>query len=470
MRSERGGRAAAGFAGGRIVSLRLAGALTAGGLLAGCVGAPGKDGDGECAGNVVASVRKIATVVRVEWTTDTDVDGFVTFSEPGGAERRSAVSSGTQHAVTLSGLHALTDVSYRIGTEEDDACGGSGTITTGALPAGVPAFTFDADAPELAEGGYTVVPVLGTGGSFVVVLDATAQPVWALEAPSSLVLGARLSLDGTAVLFNENATATDTPGTLYATSLDAEERQVYPIDGAHTDFIERAPGEYATLGWDIREVDGRKLLGDTIIEMGAEEDPRVVWDAWDWITPDLSKSYPQGWYVPDPYVEDWTHVNGISYDADTDAYLVSIGNLDAVARVDRVSGAMTWLLSDTAGDFTTADPDPMLSRPHSVQPLGDSLLVFNRGEPEHPDTCSEAVELTLDLETHTAERSWSYGSERCLLVTFLGNAERLAGGNTVVDFTTSGQIDEVTADGTLAWRVNMDIGSGFGFADRTPTF
>jgi hypothetical protein len=37
-----------------------------------------------------------------------------------------------------------------------------------------------------------------------------------------------------------------------------------------------------------------------------------------------------------------------------------------------------------------------------------------------------------------------------------------------VAFTNSGQLDEVTPAGELAWRGSAPIGTGFGFAERVP--
>lgn len=141
---------------------------------------------------------------------------------------------------------------------------------------------------------------------------------------------------------------------------------------------------------------------------------------------------------------------------------------DGIARVDRGTGDLVWWLADEGSDFERVGDGPLVRQPHSVQRIPEGLLVFNRGDPADPDTCSQATEIRIDELRGTAERVDFYASERCLLVVFLGSALRLPGGNMLVSWTSAGQIDEVTPDGALAWRVNTNVGAAFGFAERVP--
>ena len=81
-------------------------------------------------------------------------------------------------------------------------------------------------------------------------------------------------------------------------------------------------------------------------------------------------------------------------------------------------------------------------------------------------TVSEAVELQLDVSSGNAERVWNYGGDDCLLVVYYGEAMRLDNGNTMVIFSSSGQVSEATPSGDTVWQLNADIGGAFGFGDR----
>ena len=88
-------------------------------------------------------------------------------------------------------------------------------------------------------------------------------------------------------------------------------------------------------------------------------------------------------------------------------------------------------------------------------------------EPE--EMCSEALEIQLNQETGQASHTWSYGTNECVLVLFYGEALRLTNGNTMVIFSSSGQVSESNPEGDTVWQINSDVGGAFGFGDRRST-
>ena len=101
-------------------------------------------------------------------------------------------------------------------------------------------------------------------------------------------------------------------------------------------------------------------------------------------------------------------------------------------------------------------------------------MLFNRnianpleqGETTIEEACSEAIEVTLSPEDGLATKTWSYRSEDCNLVLFYGEARRLENGNTLVIFSSSGQISEANPAGETVWQVNSDVGGAFTFGQR----
>jgi hypothetical protein len=413
------------------------------------------------------AVAGVPTVVQVTFETSAPADGTVEFGSSHllGQSTGRISTSETDHSALLVGVPAGTAY-YRIHAQMDgvDHCSDIREAQTAPLPLDLPELTL-ADLPGSSSGGYTVTPIRGLGHSWVVILDSAGRYVWVYQAEEP-IWGAALSLDRRAVLMNTWPGSADNDGEVFRVALDGTLDHTFAAPGIHTDFVELEDGTIATLGWVIREFeDGqRRLLGDTIVELSTDGEVRTVWDIFDHIEPDLDQTYPMGWLPQDPELEDWSHVNFISHDPDRDQYLVTVGYLDQVVAVDRTSGDVAWILGGAESTFEVTSEPPLMGTPHSVYRRGDELLLFNRCLYECP--CSETLWIDLDIDAGTAAETWSYESEACLTAYILGNAELLSDGSVMTVWSTAGQIDEVTASGELVWRVNADLGAGFGFARR----
>ncbi len=55
-------------------------------------------------------------------------------------------------------------------------------------------------------------------------------------------------------------------------------------------------------------------------------------------------------------------------------------------------------------------------------------------------------------------------------ITALGNADRLYNGNTVITWTTAGEIQVVSPDNEVLWQLNLGVGNGIGYAQRFERF
>jgi hypothetical protein len=413
----------------------------------------------EGATELSAEVTAIGTVIRVRWRTDADVESHVAFETPTGTAFTSA-ETGEVHEALLVGNHPRSDVSWRIVSSAGNSC--DRTTQTEVGVAGLSRATLTGDAE--AGPGWVVAPIIMEERTGLGILDNTGTYIWAWapegDEKAASVFGAELALDGGSILFNTGAQSDTLPGPIYRIALDGTFLDPILVNGAHTDFVQLPDGEIGVLAWDVRAVGNRRFLGDTIVEVAADGTTHTVWSVWDNFTPDTAQTWTQGWYPGDPSVEDWSHVNGITYDPATDRYLVTASFNSSVLMIDRATGELDQMLVDGGGDWQSTEP--LLSYPHSVDVVPDGVLVFNRGDLYATDSCSEATEL--DLSSDMATPTWEWAGESCLFVPFLGSAKRLSDGSTFVDWTTAGQVDRVTADGALAWRLNLDLGGGFGFA------
>lgn len=444
-------------------------------LLGACVD-PGKDTDAArdsaapadelTVDGLEVSVATIATVLEVRWRTDAPLRSDVTATFGDETITLSETEADSEHHAVLVGFPPQTEVTVRVTADGTDAAAAA-VATTGALPPWVPDLTYDALEPDAAEPGIRIAPVILPTGGGVIGVDARGRVVWSYPPQEPLMefpYRTRRSLDGEALLLNSNADSVDMDAKLYRIPLTGDHVTVIPVRGAHSDFAEYTPGGYLALGWDIRDVgDGRLVLGDTILERAPDGTERVVWSVWDDFSPDLSQTY-SSFYPADPSVEDWSHVNSLAYDPTTDRALVTTTWNSAVVAVDRASGELAWWFNDFGGTYASEDPPGRVDFPHSVQPIDGGVLVFSRGNFNSPGACSSAVDVALDDVALTSRETWRHTADDCLLVTFLGGAERLPGGNTLISWTTAGRLDEVTPLGDLAWSVGTPIGAAFGYA------
>lgn len=126
------------------------------------------------------------------------------------------------------------------------------------------------------------------------------------------------------------------------------------------------------------------------------------------------------------------------------------------------------MLSQDTDDFT-ARGERLIHAPHSVQTIDDGLLVFNRGNPTDSGACSRAAELRLDETARTVEEMWRWEGDSCRQVSFLGNSQRVADGNTMTSWSHLGLMDEVNEDGVPVWQVSLGLGAAFTYAHRVDT-
>ena len=411
--------------------------------------------------------ERAKTVVTVAWRTAEPSTGWVALVDPGTLPpeiHSPGDDPATDHEVMLKGLRAGTSYSFRVYAQIGEAGWFTGELstTTGPLPASLPELTVSAIDPSQAAGGYEVRALITPTDRFPVILDTDGHYVWYYTGtPALSSTRAILSQDRSSILIGGHC---QQGPCISRVPFDGEGIVRVDAPALGIDFAEVEAGRYAYLSAEIRPfADGtRQLSGGTIELVGEDGEQRRLWSAFDWFTPDLQLVYTYtGEDVDGVQVEEWTHYNYLEHDPHTHS-LLSTDHNGKVIRVDPGSGDLLWELSNHSGDFDTGE-DVLVMGPHSAQLLPDSVLVFNQ-LPQ--DGCSQADEIHLDTENGDATGVWTYASEACMQVYLLGQAQRLDAGNTVVTWSTSGQIDEVTPEGELVWRLNTAVGTGIGYGQR----
>jgi hypothetical protein len=176
------------------------------------------------------------------------------------------------------------------------------------------------------------------------------------------------------------------------------------------------------------------------------------------------------------------HVNAIFY-SPTDDTLI-FGDLDnnCLTKITR-TGALVWVLNggvDT-GPASSFNGGGLVWQggEHGFHILGlDDFVIFNNnskmpagskvswGSAAGDATGSRAIEIKLDLGAMTATQVWSYQAVG-VNDNVLGDVQRLPNGNTLVDFSTQGSIQEVDAQGKVLQEIKT--ATNFGYLQKRAT-
>ncbi|MFH1463680.1 MAG: aryl-sulfate sulfotransferase [Pseudomonadota bacterium] len=416
-------------------------------------------------------VTAVPSVLRVRWTLEEPAPSHVAF-QPAGADtwtETATIPIGGVGEALLVGAGCDREVQLRIiaGEGGAPACSPVQVATTGAPPVGRPELDLLVGGEVPAFDGYMLVQVAAPPAHYwAIILDGLGRFVWSWEG-SGPMERLVLSPDGQGVMFSRGAKPSEgRDGSILKVGFDGEDLGTTPFGNPGIDFAVLPDGRPASIVEDVREVEygGRThtILGQALDVWTEEGVTERLWSVWDATSQDLETGHPEVTTRNGTVAEDWSHVNGMSYDAATDTFYLTAGYLDSVFAVDGATGENLWSLADQWGDWDVASTGTLIQAPHSARGLADGhVLVFNRYD--DPSACSDATEIALDTGAGTAARVWAGVTESCLHVETLGNAERLADGATVVSWSSAGQLDVLLPDSSSTLRIALGLGSTFGY-------
>ena len=412
--------------------------------------------------------ESIPTVATVTWNL---ADGGATAAhvEFGHADlydltATARIDDAGRATATLMGMKQLTEYQLRVVEEfSGESLRGPGhTLETGALPFDVPDLHLEVHDPALADIGFVVTSSYAMP-SAAIVIDGDGDVVWAhqptLDWKQLHVPRALFSSDGGHVVYHAGV-GYESDGTdpvlerlALRVSLDGSDEEVIALPEGHHDLLEHDDGTLAVLTYDWQTVEEREIEGDRLVEVAPDGTLHQVWTAWDHFEfdPDATYSEDLG----------WTHANAVDFDAATGTYHVSIHNLDCIVEIDRGTGEQLALVGGESSDFALSDGSTdLFHRQHQFELLPGGILVFDNGVSESQD--SRAVEYALT--DGTAEPLWEYRQDPPTYTVAMGDVQRLPSGNTLITWGSLGQMDQITPDGEVVWRLRTEIGAGFGYA------
>jgi hypothetical protein len=292
------------------------------------------------------------------------------------------------------GYPADTEVHLRW-VDTDGNAGPDVVARTGQLPVEPPLLAVSTDTGD-PWGAFLLIPAGGPETTYLTVYARDGQPVWSIEAEGSVERVMPLR-DGTGIAWLVDDREQGSIGGLWTVEWrggDPEQRIASPL--AHHDFLEHDDGTIVLLESEVREVEGRSIVGDRVRLYAPDGTASELWSTFDTFYPYPEERWDTTWSTVAHLGADWTHGNGLSYDASLGYYAVSLYWLNTVVAVRRDTGGVVGMLGGTESTFAVVD-DPGFGPQHSPVLQGDTVWLFDNHTHDSAEVSgSRVVRYRLD--------------------------------------------------------------------------
>ncbi|MBP1654941.1 MAG: hypothetical protein H6Q28_1497, partial [Bacteroidetes bacterium] len=193
------------------------------------------------------------------------------------------------------------------------------------------------------------------------------------------------------------------------------------------------------------------VVGNHVQELDTQGNVVFEWRSWD--NYDITDAI--GIDLRATYI-DYVHMNAIEIDEDGNI-LVSARHLSEVTKINRTTGQMIWRLGGKKNQFTFLNDPDQISYQHDARALpGERYTIFDNGN-FHVPQYSRAVEYQVDSTAKTVERVWQFRRSPDAYTWWMGNAQRLPGGNTLIGWADKSlpKIMEVRPDGSVMYQLDF---------------
>ena len=157
---------------------------------------------------------------------------------------------------------------------------------------------------------------------------------------------------------------------------------------------------------------------------------------------------------------DYFHLNSI--EPDGDGYIVSARHVDALYRIDKKTGTVTWKLGGTKRpeslDVVGDDRAKLFVGQHDIRKLPDgTITVYDNHVPGAP----RAMRLRINAAAKRARVLEQAGEPSLLWSPAEGSARLLPGGDWVVSWGATNLISELRATNDPTWRLTLQKGQNY---------
>lgn len=396
----------------------------------------------------------VGTVLTASWETDVPARGRIRYGVVGEPARETPwePEAVTDHRIEVRGLPANHEVEL-IGIDDTGHETPLWRGTTSGPPSDWPGFVVSETAASFE--GWLLTSIAGAT-SGIALIDPQGRLCWWWKSGGAEVRSTRALMKFNKDGFYASLSPNSNEGNQEVVEVSWSGLVARRMDatGFYHDFLERPDGRLAAILQTPHGDEFGTCLGHGIAEFNFGEPLEAAWDSWDYFSA-IDDTCPGG-------DSSLAHMNAIDYDPVRDEYTVGSRNFSTVVVV----GADDFTMREAIGRAGTIKPTEMgdsTFHQHQFQWIEDDrLLLFDNGSTSiGRDT--RIVEWEIDRAAGTFSAGWTHQPSPPINVYALGDVERLGNGNTLIDWTTSGMLQEVSPAGEVVWQLAMPLGYGFGY-------
>jgi len=372
----------------------------------------------------------------------------------------------TTHEIPVFYMYAETKYTFTVKVTDENGGRGSNSIeyTSSALPEDLPPIEVVVSNKEKMQAGLTLFnswrwnPAVDISWGVLIAVDESGKIVWYYKA-SRLMFDVKMLSDGNIIYSYQNLG-------LAEISIMGEEGDDllsdingltnFEVGTLHHDFIELPNGNLLAISAELRKIeydDGEggtveyNVIGDIIHEMTRDGSVVKSWNLFDYLDPQrIRYGFEENFWdiVYRKSTKDWTHANGLIYDASDNSMIISVRHQDWLIKIDMDTDELVWKMGEE-GDFTLQGDGEWMFHMHSPKfTQNGNILLYDNGNARSSyapgDTpYSRVAQFSYDETAKTVTQEWEYRGEDPYFVPFVGNVDELANGNILI---TDGAIIE----------------------------
>ena len=283
-----------------------------------------------------------------------------------------------------------------------------------------------------------------SSANYLVIMDSNGTIVSIRQADSNYD-GAIYEIAPNTLLF-EGEPGTDLQDTVWTTcathiwNFITNTTQDFPnVVSEHDIQYNPDDGTFLVLRDYIRQIGGKSILFDKIMQVDSNGMILWTWDTYDHIPLSQASQFNETskTKITGNIVEDFTHANTLDWDYNNGVIYLNLRNTNTFYKIDQSTGNIIWACGEF-GNFTLLDDkgnavSNLWYHSHDVKQIAPGVFTMFDNDYRNntnPNDCHSALlELTLNEETMTASVNWRWDAPKQYWNSYGGSTSVLPNGD-----------------------------------------